>query len=153
MTIVSKACVAIVLSLLSFGVLACQDFELKGKTLTITCPGVNLEDQMLEGAVRADQPDVNTGRPATNLQYPQNKNAFEGAPVYLCVNGSSWTCGSGSLKRILTGPSDKPFAQGVFKGGKAVIELPAALTEAQLGNLTGVVQFHNGVRGWLHPLR
>lgn len=139
-----------ILSFFTVGVYACQDFELSGKVLTITCPGVNLEGEMLDGAVRADQPDVNTGKPATNLQYPNNRNIFEGAHVYLCRNGNGWTCGSGSLRRILQGQDDRPFADGVFHSGKAVITLPAVVDPAQL---TGVVVFHNGVRGWLHLLR
>ncbi len=151
MTSFKSAALALVLSFLSFGALACQDFEIKGSVLTITCPGVNIEDQMLDGAV-AGGTGANA-KPATNLSYQDNRNAFEGAPVYLCANGPAWTCGSGSLRRILTGASDRPFAEGVFKSGKAVIQLPAPLNEAQLANLTGVVKFHNGVRGWLHPLR
>ena len=140
---------AAILSLVASGVYACQDFEIKGNVLTITCPGVNIEDQMLDGAVRAPQPDVNTGKPATNLQYPNNRSAFEGVPVYLCHN-SAWSCGSGSLRRILSGQGDQAFASGVFHGGKAAITLPTVVHPSQL---TGVVVFHNGVRGWLHPLR
>lgn len=153
MTSFKQAALALALSVLSLGALASQDFEIQGNMLTITSPGINLEGQMVPGAVRSDYLDANTGRPATNLQYPQNQHVFEGARVYLCVNGLGWTCGSGRLRSILTGPGDRPFAQGVFQGGKAVLQLPTALTEAQLGNLTGVVELNNGMRGWLHPLR
>ncbi len=151
MTASLKATLAFVLSVLSFSVFACQDFTIQGNVLTITCPGVNIEEQTMDGAVPSGQMGANA-KPATNLSYQDNRNAFEGAPVYLCLNGNGWTCGSGSLRRIL-GPNDRPFAQGVFRGGKAVIQLPMAMSEAQLANLTGVVKFHNGVSGWLHPLR
>lgn len=150
MTTPLKAALAIALSFLSLGALACQDFELMSNTLTITCPGVNIEDQMMEGAVVGGVGA--NAKPAANLSYQDNRNAFEGVPVYLCLNGNGWTCGSGSLRRIL-GPNDRPFAQGVFRGGKAVIQLPMVMSEAQLANLTGVVRFHNGVNGWLQPLR
>lgn len=145
MTRISQAILAIAFSFLSLSAFACQDFKLEGTVLTIECPGVNLEGQMPPGAVMAPHPDARTGKPASNLIYPDNQALFQGAKVYLCHN-KAWTCGGGNLRNVLNG---NYFAQGEFQGNKAVITLPRAVDPSQL---TGVVVLQNGMRGWLHPL-